>query len=205
MAPRVKFKTDGKYEDGILLMKNAETDILQQAMSGSRSAFGKLVELHQEKVLYLAYDLMGDWDDAKDAAQETFIRAFQKLSRFEGKSRFSSWLYRITVNLCMDIHRKRKRQATDALDAETEENLPDLKENGSAFRENTLEYTELKGEIDAALTTVSINQRTAVVLKFFHELSVREIADIMECSESTVRIHLFRAMKRLKETLREVA
>ena len=62
-------------------MKKAETEILQQAISGSRSAFGKLVELHQEKVLYLAYDLMGDWDDAKDAAQETFIRAFQKLGR----------------------------------------------------------------------------------------------------------------------------
>ncbi|NQT25123.1 sigma-70 family RNA polymerase sigma factor, partial [candidate division KSB1 bacterium] len=87
-----------------------EDRIIEDAKQGDRHAFGKLVQKYQSRILALAYDLMGNYDDASDLAQDAFIRAFSRISTFEGRAQFSTWLYRITVNLAMDTHRQRKRR-----------------------------------------------------------------------------------------------
>ena len=187
-------------------MKGRVQRIVDQAKSGNKRAFNQLVEMYRNKVLYVAYDLLGDWDEAKDIGQETFIRAFEKLNDFQGKAHFSSWIYRIAVNLCMDVHRKRKRIPQDSLDAGLQNGF-EPKSQSEETESNpgrSLEQLQLRNQIDDALQYLSLNQRTAIVLRYFHERSTKEIAEIMDCSENTVRIHFFRAMEKLKESLKEL-
>ena len=89
-------------------MPDAIKSLIKKAKKGDKGSFGKLVKMHQRSILYLAYDLVGNYEDAKDLAQEAFIRAFEKLKQFEERSQFSTWLNRITVNLAIDFHRKNK-------------------------------------------------------------------------------------------------
>lgn len=187
-------------------MKGRVQRIVDKAKHGNKKAFNQLVEMYQDKVLYLAFDLLGDWDEAKDIAQEAFIRAYQKLKDFQGKAHFSSWIYRIAVNLCMDVHRKRKRSPHESLDNTLQNGYEpkSILENSNDTAGRSLEQLELRTQIDDALKQLSLNQRTAIVLRYFHERSTREIAAIMDCSENTVRIHFFRAMDKLKESLKEL-
>jgi RNA polymerase sigma-70 factor (ECF subfamily) len=188
-------------------MKGRVQRIVDKAKSGNKKAFNQLVEMYQDRVLFVAYDLLGDWDEAKDVGQETFIRAYEKLKDFQGKAHFSSWIYRIAVNLCMDVHRRKKRAPLDSLDADTENGFLEMKAQPEAFTSHfssSLELAELRKQLDKALQHLSLNQRTAIVLRYFHERSTREIAEIMDCNENTVRIHFFRAMEKLKESLKEL-
>ncbi len=176
---------------------------VEKAKSGDGRAYGKLVAHYQDKVLYLAFDILGNWDDAKDTAQDAFIKAYEKLPEFLGKSHFSTWLYRITVNLCMDVHRRRKRAPTDLLEESTIDYATrhPMFSNAIVSPANNIETAETRQEIERALDLLSTNQRTAIVLRYFQELSTREIAEVMNCNENTVRIHFFRAMEKLKYAL----
>lgn len=181
--------------------------LVRAAKAGGKSAFGKLVVKYQKKVFYLAYDLVGDYEDAKDIAQEAFIRAYEKLAQFEERAKFSTWLYRITVNLAMDQHRRRKRHPLESL----EDNIRTIEKAKKAeqIEEAKRSYSKLQTSqqreyIDEALQKLSENQRRATVLKYFHRKSSKEVAEILGCSESTARIHLFRAMRNLKRHLKNV-
>ena len=91
-------------------MIDQDKRLIRDAKSGNRNAFGKLVKKYEKKILYLSYDLVGNYEDAKDLAQEVFIRSFQRLHQFEERSGFSTWVYRITVNLAIDFRRRQSRQ-----------------------------------------------------------------------------------------------
>lgn len=180
-----------------------ENRYVQNAKRGDRHAFGKLVQHYQDQILALAYDMTGNYDDASDLAQEAFIRAFSRISTFEERARFSTWLYRITVNLALDMHRRRKRRPTTSFDNVLRDGpAPADPESMVLQPTDRLEQKELREQIDAALANLTYNQRTAIVLKFFHYHSCREIAEIMGCAEGTVRIHLHRAIKHLRKTLK---
>jgi RNA polymerase sigma-70 factor (ECF subfamily) len=175
-------------------MTGRERRLINAAKEGDRTAFGKIVESYQDRILFLAFDLMGNYDDAKDLAQEVFIRAFQKLTQFEERSKISTWLYRITVNLAMDTHRKTRNNQMVSIDIDIETPIEDP---GS----RRIERAETRAQIESALDILSLNQRTAIVLKYFHEREPREIAEMMGCTQSTVRNHLFRAMQKLRKVL----
>ncbi len=188
-------------------MKEPVQRLVEQAKAGEVGAFSCLVTMYQDRVLYLAFDLLGNWDDAKDAAQEAFIKAFEKIDTFEGRSHFSTWLYRITVNLCRDFFRRKKRSPVEVMDDEQMEfagNTAAGADRESLAVLKNLENLELQGQIQEALATLSVNQRTAIVLRYFHDYSTKEIAEIMNCSENTVRIHFFRAMEKLRNHLEKV-
>lgn len=157
--------------------------------------------MYHQKILFLAYDLVGNYEDAKDIAQDAFIRAFEKIRWFEERSKFSTWLYRITVNLGTDFHRKRQRSVRTLRDTHMQSwphnDVPSESASGP------VEAAEIRDQLEAALDRLSMNQRTATALKYFHQKTTREIADIMECSQSTVRNHIFRAMSSLKKQLGE--
>lgn len=187
-------------------MAESEKQLVKKAKLGNKHAFGKLVEKYQHKILYLAYDLLGNYEDAKDLAQEVFIRAFEKLHQFQEQSHFSTWLYRIAVNLSIDIHRKQQRYPHQPL----EKNLDEIHRSGNLAQsvgetspEILIESDELKEQIENALEDLSLNQRTAIVLRYFHQKSSKEIAEIMGCKQNTVRFHIFRAMGKLKQYLSE--
>ncbi len=187
-------------------MPDTIKSLIKKAKKGDKRSFGKLVKMHQRGILYLAYDLIGNYDDAKDLAQEVFIRAFKKLNQFEERSQFSTWLNRITVNLAIDLYRKNRRNPKQSI----EDNFDEIHHHDTLERFNhqdspdqTIEFNEKRAILEQALNKLSTNQRTAITLKYFHQNSTREIAEIMGCSENTVRIHLFRAMGNLKKILTE--
>ncbi len=186
-------------------MPDNDDRLIIKARNGDKTAFGKLVKKYRQKVLYLAYDVVGDYDEAKDIAQEAFIRAYTKLGQFEKRARFSTWLYRITVNLALDIYRKKKRYPLKSLDTS-------LKEIESLNRENesitikfdrAVEFDEMQVKLNAALNELTEHQKTATILKYFHQKSSKEIAVIMGCAESTARIHIHRALGNLKKMLQQ--
>lgn len=180
-----------------------ESRLIKQAKRGDRHAFGKLVQQFQSRILALAYDLMGNYADASDLAQDAFIRAFNRITTFEERARFSTWLYRITVNLAMDTHRKRKRRPTTSFENVMHDGTPPADPDSMILQPTDhLERKELRNHIDMALDNLTHNQRTATVLKYFHYYNCREIAEIMGCAEGTVRIHLHRALKHLRKALK---
>jgi RNA polymerase sigma-70 factor (ECF subfamily) len=187
-------------------MPDAIKSLIKKAKKGDKKSFGKLVKIHQRSILYLAYDLVGNYEDAKDLAQDVFIRAFEKLNQFEERSQFSTWLNRITVNLAIDFHRKNKKKLNQTI----EDNFDEVPHNEilAGFDhqdspEEAIELSEDRTVLEQAIIKLSTNQRTAIALKYFHQNSTKEIAEIMGCAENTVRIHLFRAMGNLKKLLQE--
>jgi len=186
-------------------MTDQDKHLVQEAKAGNKRAFGKLVKKHQNKILFLSHDLIGNYEDAKDLAQETFIRSFEKLSQFQERAQFSTWLYRITVNLAMDFHRRRVRNRHQSL----ETGLTEIDRLSSAMRssatsDHLINEMEHKALIEIAINKLSMNQRTATALKYFHHKTTKEIAEIMGCAEGTVRNHLSRAMSNLKKHLGEL-
>lgn len=182
----------------------SEASIIADAKKGDRRAFGSLVKTYQNRVLALAYDLMGNYEDASDLAQDVFIRAFAKLETFEERSRFSTWIYRITVNMAMDQHRKRKRRPTASFEAHFRDGTPhENRGDLISVPEDPVEIEEVRNTLLHALDQLTDNQRTATVLKYFQHRSCKEIAAIMGCAEGTVRIHLHRALNHLRKKIKK--
>ena len=173
-----------------------DRQLVRLAKSGNKAAFGKLARRYRDAVLALAYDFLDDYENAQDVAQDVFIKAFKNIGDFEEKSHFSSWLFRITVNASLDARKSKSRRRKFLLKKERDG------ENGHQSAE-----PELQGGIDDTLLTaingLSDHQQTAIVLRYFHDKSIREIADVFDCSESTVRIHLHRAIQKLDKILKK--
>ncbi|RPH95860.1 MAG: sigma-70 family RNA polymerase sigma factor [Calditrichaeota bacterium] len=183
---------------------DSDKEWVQAVREGKRAVFNKLVLKYQKKVLYLAYDLLGDYEDAKDVAQDAFIRAYEKIYQFEERSQFSTWLYRITVNLAMDLHRRRKRRPVESFEEHFREIEQTKSEDAASQPDELLQTSAQRHHIDSALQKLSDHQRIAVVLKYFQHKSSKEIAELLGCSENTVRIHLFRALRNLRKHLEKV-
>lgn len=187
-------------------MPDAIKSLIKKAKKGDKKSFGKLVKMHQRSILYLAYDLVGNYEDAKDLAQEVFIRAFEKINQFEERSQFPTWLNRITVNLAIDFHRKNKKKLNQTIEDNFDKiHYNEILEgfNQQESPEKAIEFSENRNLLEQAIKKLSTNQRTAIALKYFHQNTTKEIAEIMGCAENTVRIHLFRAMGKLKKLLQE--
>ena len=174
-----------------------------KAKQGNRKAFDRLVTLYQKPILALAYHVLGDYDEAKDAAQEAFIRAFEHISRFKQDSRFSTWLYRIAVNVSLDETRRKKRRKTDPLTATELEKSDYHTDTPAREYEHRQENEEQHERIIKAMQHLSKHQRTATVLKYFHDKSYKDIADILNCSQATARTHIFRALQNMKDYFEE--
>ncbi len=191
----------GDAVNGRKCMGISEKQLVRKARAGDQSAFGRLVTAYRDPILFLIYDYVGDYEDARDLAQDVFIKAFQKLDQFEGRSKFSTWIYRIAVNQALDFRRRNKRVVLR--DFEDPANSQQLysEDQVSESVEKSVEQAEFRQQIERCLENVSDQQRTALVLKYFHQKSTDEIAEIMECSAATVRTHLFRALQHLRKMI----
>jgi len=171
-------------------------DVLDRAQSGDVQAFEELVATHERAVLRTARALLGNREDALDAAQEVFLRVFRHLGRFDRRREFSPWLYRVAVNVCRDIHRRRARIPTAPLDA-----LDPALLATPGDQEASADARERQRAVRRALALLSDREREAVVLRDVEGLSTAEVARALGCLEVTVRSHLSRGRLKLQAAL----
>ncbi|HTI99310.1 MAG TPA: sigma-70 family RNA polymerase sigma factor [Dongiaceae bacterium] len=181
----------------------ADLKLVEWAQGGDMDAFEELVARHRDKIYARAYSMMRSEDVALDLSQEAWVRAWQRLQQFQGDSSFSTWLTRITINLCLDQLRKQKRQKAESIEEMDEESggverqMPAVTINPT----ERLERGELRQRIDTALGQLSHEHRTVLVLHEFEEMEYKEIAKTMECSIGTVMSRLFYARRKMAALL----
>jgi len=188
-------------------MKNSDDKLVKKAKMGDNGAFGKLVARYQKKVLYLAYDLIGNYYDAQDVAQNVFFQAFKNITFFKAQSSFSTWLYRITTNAAIDFQRSKKRRWTLSLNRplsedKDERELIDVLQDKSKPVDEKFEDQNLKDLIEKTTESLPPQQQAAFVLKYFHGKPTEEIAEILNCDPITVRGHILRATLKLRKQLK---
>ena len=167
-------------------------------------AFDELVGRYQARAYRLAWSLLRDAEDARDLSQEAFLRVYQSAGRFRGDARFSTWFYRILVNLCL-VHRRRRRWWQRAVAHERDDEPATLVERQPAREPDPGQRAtevETMTRLWAAVDRLSPQQRAAVVLSVQEQLTTPEIAAVLQCSEPTVRVHLHRAVQALRRILR---
>jgi len=177
-------------------------DLMIQVAEGDGFAFELLVRRHESPVLNLIYRYVGDRTKAKDLAQEVFIRVWRAANRYEPKAKFTTWIYRITVNLCLNELKSSGKKKMHFLESYIEENrTPNEAGNVSPSGEDLLLAEERSRQISEALQALPENQRMALILRRYDNLSYQEIAKIMECSVSAIESLLVRAKKNIQEKL----
>ena len=177
-----------------------EKHILTRARRGDTAAFEELVRLYEKRVYAVALRSSGNPEDAADLVQEVFLRAWRSIESFRGDSGFSTWLFRITMNLCVDHARHKHAQPQTqpiVTDDETERPLPDP----APTPEEHLDNRELGRELAAALEEISEEHRRIVLLRDVSGMSYTEIAEVLEISEGTVKSRLSRARIALRKVL----
>ena len=173
-------------------------ELVQRTQLGDRSAFEMLVRRYQDRAYSVAFQILGHHEDALDAAQEAFARAYLSIARFRGSAGFYTWLYRILVNLAIDQARARGKMNPVSLDDP---------QTAPAQREPTadpgacLETKELGQQIARAVASLPVHQRTALTLREIQGLSYREIAGVMNCSIGTVMSRLHAARQKLQQII----
>lgn len=170
--------------------------LVEKCLQGDRSAFAVIVDRYKRQIYSITYSMTHNHADADDLSQDTFVKAYENLRKFRLGTSFRSWLCRIAVNSCIDYLRHRKRFPEDNLDAQAEM-LPDANPDP----QDNLESTELMDNITTAVNSLPKSQRTVVVLREMQGLGLKEIAEILKCSESTVRWRLHYARKKLQKKL----
>jgi RNA polymerase sigma-70 factor (ECF subfamily) len=177
--------------------------LVQKAREGNLQAFEELVKRHRDKMYARAFSLLRNEDEALDLSQEAWVKAWQRLSQFQGDSSFVTWMTRIVINLCLDQLRKQKRHKAESIDALEDDSggverlMPIINSNPT----ERLERHELRQRIDRALQLLSHEHRTVLVLHEFEELEYKQIAMLMGCSIGTVMSRLFYARRRMATLL----
>jgi RNA polymerase sigma-70 factor, ECF subfamily len=183
-----------------------DEELVASAQKGDRRAFEELVERHQQKAYRIAFDFSRDREEAKDLSQEAFLKAFTHISRFDGRSGFYTWYYRILVNVCLDHRRRAKRASTEEFNESVEGRVePSPLISNPVSPDQHAIAGQLSRRIGAALETLPAKQRMVFILKNHQGLSIREIAETMETAEGTVKVHLHRAVTALRHSLAEFA
>jgi RNA polymerase sigma-70 factor (ECF subfamily) len=181
-----------------------EAKFLEALRGGDRSAFAELVEKYSAQVYRLALKILNDPQDAEDVLQETFIKAFHSLASFEGRSRLSTWLYRIAVNEALMLVRKRKPDVV-LIDQEKEDDEGQTEPveivDWCCLPEADLLSSESRKFLDQAIDTLSPALRAVFLLRDVEGLSVRETAETLNISEVAVKTRLMRARLKLREAL----
>lgn len=170
---------------------------LEQARQGSKEAFGKLITAYQSPVFNLAYRMLGNADEAEQASQEAFIRAWTRLDSYDPAHKFSTWLLSITSNYCIDQLRKRRAQLLSIegpLPAH-----PSLMSERTDGPEAQATSSERQERVQRLLDTLPDDYKQAVVLRYWYDMSYEEIAEVMETTVSAIKSRLFRARRQLAE------
>jgi RNA polymerase sigma-70 factor (ECF subfamily) len=178
-----------------------DEELVARSVDGDRESFNQLVVRWERPIYALAYRVIGREEDARDVCQETFLRAFRALKGFKGQAKFSSWLYRITLNLCRDWIRRERR--TPVAEAPEGVDLIELASEQTPVEsiEELVSRRELGRAVAKAMASLPEDQRTAIILKEYHGLTFQEIADLLGCPLSTVKTRLYQGLTVLRRQL----
>ena len=182
-------------------MTSTDEELVARSIRGDAESFNQLILRWERPIYALAYRTIGREEDARDVCQETFLRAFRALPGFRGQAKFSSWLYRIALNLCRDWMRRERRAPT----AQPPEHV-DLMELAAAAEpaesiEDLVARRDLMRVVERVMAALPEDQRTAIILKEYHGLTFQEIADLVGCPLSTVKTRLYQGLTVLRREL----
>jgi RNA polymerase sigma-70 factor (ECF subfamily) len=184
-------------------LKPLETRLARLALKGDQRAFAEIVDLYKEKLYHLAYRMTGNRQEAEDVVQETFLRVYKNLDRYDENQKFSTWIYRITTNLCID--RLRKKRTIFSLDAASSDHegldgytmLP----SDDRTPESELLLSETQRLIHDAIASLPVKYKSVMILKYLQELSLQEISDVLEMPVTTVKTRVHRGREFLRKRL----
>lgn len=183
-----------------MVSEGEEVEWVRRSRAGDTEAFAALVTRYQQMIDALTWRMTGSLVDAQDLAQETFIQAYHSLDQFEDRSKFSTWIYRIAVNKCLNWRKAmgRRSQMHERWATESER-------EAAARPSNQTEGLDAQSSaIQRALLKLPVEQRAAIVLTVYEEMSHAEAARVLGCSETTVSWRLFKARRKLKQWLADV-
>jgi len=186
-----------------------ERALIRRAQQGDMPAFEELVRLHDKNVLRLVVQIVGSDEDARDLYQEAFLKVYRSLGRFRFESRFSTWVYRIVTNVCLDHLRRRRAnpevQAPEPREADIEFFESQAEARPHSNPEQVLRSRQLARQIERALGRLNPRERMVFELKHYQGLKLRAIGEMFGTSEETVKNCLFRATQKLRAQLAEFA
>lgn len=174
------------------MTESQEWVLIKKCKNGDVEAYTKLVRKYQKVIYHCAWRILANSEDAADVTQTAFLKLYEHIDSFDSNRTFFSWMYRIAVNEALD-HRRKDR----SFQIITQDSI----ESGSENPEHILETAGIKDDVQASLLKLSDDARVVIVLRHFSELSYREMSDILEISEKTVKSRLYSARQRLRELL----
>lgn len=186
-----------------------EMALVQKAQTGDALAFEHLVRQYDQQVLSIALSYTNHAEDAKDVYQEVFIRVYRALPGFRFESKFSTWLHKITTNVCLTHRLKTKRHRHQSIDQDFERadgssySLSDVLADEST-PERQSQDSEITKQVQKAMEILSPQQKMVFTLKHYQGYKLREIAEMLNCAEGTVKKHLFVANEKLREQLKDL-
>jgi len=193
--------TDKEKGPSALRMTWTDEELVARTIGGDADSFNELIHRWERPIYALAYRQIGREEDARDVCQDTFLRAYRGLNGFRGQAKFSSWLYRIALNLCRDWMRRERR--TPVVQAPEDMDLMDLAaaREPSESIEDRVGRHDLTRAVERAMALLPEEQRTAIVLKEYQGLTFQEIADLLGCPLSTVKTRLYQGLTVLRREL----
>lgn len=185
-------------------MDLSDNELILRSREGNMQAFEELVHRYDRRVLAIAFRFTGNMEDAQDLYQEVFIRALNGLMSFRFESRFSTWLYRVTANVCLSWRSRRNRHRHVSIEAELKpvdhKSQPDPLIAPDRSEELVMKR-EMAARLKTALSRLSPRQRAVFTLRHFEGLKLREIAEVLDCTDGTVKKHLFSATEKMRGEL----
>jgi RNA polymerase sigma-70 factor, ECF subfamily len=190
-------------------MQLSDTDLIIQAQKGNQNAFEELVYRYDRSVLSIALKYSNNEDDAKDLYQEVFIRVYRSIKGFRFQSEFSTWLFRITTNVCLTYKSRSKEHLKVSIDNDYDNEENEIRETRELVYdglspEEISSGADLGEIVNAAVESLSPKQKMTFVLKHYEGYKIREIAEMLNCKEGTVKKYLFDATKNLRKKLSPV-
>jgi RNA polymerase sigma-70 factor (ECF subfamily) len=172
----------------------SDEELMSAVAAGDMDAFETLVRRHQQRALNVAYRFLGDRHEAEDLAQEAFLRVLNAAPSYRPTAKFSTYLYRVLANACLDYRAKKRPDFSDSVPSQTDTaDAPD----------EAMERDERRGRVRQAIDNLPERQRMALILQHYEDMSYEEVAEAMECSKSAVDSLLVRAKRNLRDALAE--
>jgi RNA polymerase sigma-70 factor (ECF subfamily) len=184
-------------------MTRTDEELVARAQGGDVESFNQLIVRWERPIYALAYRVIGREEDARDVCQDAFLRAYRALPGFKGQAKFSSWLYRIALNLCRDWIRRQRRAPVSQLPEDTDITELAAETGPVESIEELVARRELSAIVEEAMSVLSEEQRTAIVLKEYHGMTFQEIADMQGCPLSTVKTRLYQGLSILRRRLEQ--
>lgn len=185
---------------------SAEDLLIKRAQDGDVSAFESLIKIYEAKVFGIAFRMSGNRDDASDMAQEVFIKLFRNIGKFKHEAKFSTWVYRVATNTCLDELKKIKRKSAYSLDEEIDTEDGGIRTeiaDTAPTPEEVAESGEIRGVVNVAIQRLSDEHKAVIILRDINGMSYDEIAEILKCSVGTVKSRISRGREQLRKILLE--